>query len=142
MKVSVMAKKKKKYKKDKERFDRPHPEETTESAVWESDDAERESPPTETSMEARRASVGRGSLAERILDSLEAVANEVERISDEVTALGSSLRLARDQLAEQEEELDAMHALKKPRVSESAPGRPTARTTTVAVRDRTSAVGA
>ena len=142
MQVSVMAKKKKKNKKDKERFDRPEPEETIELGEGEADDAEPDSPTTETSAEVRRASVGRGSLAERILDSLDAVASEVERITDEVTALGSSLRLARDQLAEQEEELDALHALKKPRASESAPGRPTARSTTVAVRDRASAVGA
>ena len=137
-----MAKKKKKNKKDTKRFESPGPEQTTELAVEETEDDEPESPTTAASAEARRTSVGRGSLAERILDSLEAVANEVERISDEVTALGSSLRLARDQLAEQEEELDALHALKKPRAAESAPGRPTARTTTVAVRDRTSAVGA
>jgi hypothetical protein len=142
--VLVMAKdKKKKKKKDKERLDRPDGEKTTELLTVEDvDDTQPESPTAEASAETRRASVGRGSLAERILDSLEAVANEIERVSDEVTALGSSLRLARDQLAEQEEELESLHALKKPRAPESAPGRPTARKTTVPVRDRTSAVGA
>jgi hypothetical protein len=57
--------------------------------------------------DALRASVGRGTLAEHALDSITAAMNELERLYGEVAALGKSLVLAREQLAEQESELEA-----------------------------------
>ncbi len=57
---------------------------------------------------ALRASVGKGSLAEHVLESLELALGELQRTYGEVAALGKSLALAREQLVEQEDELDAL----------------------------------
>ena len=57
---------------------------------------------------AARASVGRGSLAGQVLSSLELAIDELQRAHREVAALGTSLALARDQLVEQEHELELL----------------------------------
>jgi hypothetical protein len=61
-----------------------------------------------TDAEALRASVGQGTLAEHVLDSIASVIGDLEETYAEVAALGKSLRLARDQLAEQEAELETL----------------------------------
>jgi hypothetical protein len=58
-----------------------------------------------------RAGVGQGTLAAQVLDSIESTMSELDRIYFEVAALGKSLALAREQLAEQESELEAVQAL-------------------------------
>ena len=55
-----------------------------------------------------RADVGRGTLAEQALAAIESAIGELERVYDEVAALGKSLALAREQLSEQEDELEAV----------------------------------
>jgi hypothetical protein len=57
-----------------------------------------------------RASVGRGTLAEKVLDSIDVAIGELQRMYAEVAALGNSLALAREQLVEQEEELEELRA--------------------------------
>lgn len=57
-----------------------------------------------------RASVGRGTLAEKVLDSIDVAIGELNRVYAEVAALGKSLALAREQLVEQEEELEELRA--------------------------------
>lgn len=57
---------------------------------------------------ALRVGVGRGSLAEQTLDALERTIGELQRVYGEVAALGKSLTLARDQLDEQEAELEEL----------------------------------
>ena len=59
-------------------------------------------------IDALRASVGRGTLAEHALDAIAAAIDELEQIYVEVAAVGKSLALAREQLAEQEAELEAV----------------------------------
>ena len=54
-----------------------------------------------------RATAGSGTIAKNALSSLEAAVDELQRIHHEVTALGESLALAREQLAESEAELEA-----------------------------------
>ena len=57
---------------------------------------------------ALKASVGRGTLAEKVLESIELAMEELQRVYGEVAALGKSLALARTQLVEQEEELEEL----------------------------------
>jgi hypothetical protein len=65
-----------------------------------------------------RTSVGKGTLAEKTLDTIEAVITELEQAYVEVAALGKSLALAREQLVEQEAELEALkEAAKTPRTA-------------------------
>jgi hypothetical protein len=53
-----------------------------------------------------RAGTGRGTLAEEALAAIESAIGELERVYAEVAALGKSLALAREQLSEQEDELE------------------------------------
>jgi hypothetical protein len=63
-----------------------------------------------TDLEQLRVSAGRGTLAEDVLESLEAMKADLARIQVDVAAVGSSLRVAREQLAEQQQELNALLA--------------------------------
>jgi hypothetical protein len=59
-------------------------------------------------LETLRASVGSNTLAMHVLDSLESSMRELEHTYVRVAALGESLRVAREQLAEQEDELESL----------------------------------
>jgi hypothetical protein len=59
-------------------------------------------------LDALHDSVGRGSLAEQILTSLETAIDELQRVHGEVAAVGKSLALSRAQLLEQEDELEEL----------------------------------
>ena len=87
--------------------------------------AEAPEPTERPNHDALRAGVGRGTLAEHALDSITVAMNELERLYGEVAALGKSLALAREQLAEQESELEAAQEARvfgsQPSVGEELP---------------------
>ncbi len=66
-----------------------------------------------SSFDDARASVGHGTIADATLESLEIVADGLQDVFGQVVAMGKSLALAREQLHEQEAELEAAEAARE-----------------------------